>query len=154
MALQQWPAGSRMPGRTGCCAAHAAAPRQRPLESRGLPRREEPAAFGAGRDEPYAQALADAVGLLSLHEWDPESGDGGAPGRHVQKFVVCDLNGFHEVDLTFCGCLQPDGSTTPHWVQLFRMGWFPSSTKKPSTAFRSVRTQLPECPLSETSCAL
>lgn len=45
-----------------------------------------PGAFGAGRDEPYARALADAVGLLSLHEWDPESGDGGAPGRHVETF--------------------------------------------------------------------
>lgn len=57
------------------------------------------------------------------------------PCRRVKKFAVCDLSGFHEVNITFCGCLQDDDNPVPMWIQLLRIGWYPSSTVKPSTAF-------------------
>ncbi len=37
--------------------------------------------------------------------------------------------------MRFCKCLDDTDNFTYEWVQLFRQGWFPASTDKPSTAF-------------------
>ncbi|THH18836.1 hypothetical protein EUX98_g8889 [Antrodiella citrinella] len=65
----------------------------------------------------------------------PGTGPCSIPGRHVKDFAVCDLTGFHEVDVTFCACEHPDEGVIPFWIQLIRVGWFPGSREKPKTAF-------------------
>ncbi|KAI0074003.1 hypothetical protein K474DRAFT_1677445 [Panus rudis PR-1116 ss-1] len=57
------------------------------------------------------------------------------PARHSRKFVVGDLNGFHELDIQFCGCIGVDDTVVHMWAQLLRVGWFPASMERPTTAF-------------------
>ena len=58
------------------------------------------------------------------------------PGDRRQKFVVCDLSGFHEVSLQYCDCIHPDnGTVLPQWVQLMHARWYPSSNIRPANAF-------------------
>ncbi|KAF8191380.1 hypothetical protein BJ912DRAFT_849516 [Pholiota molesta] len=53
-------------------------------------------------------------------------------------FTVIDTNGIHEVTLNYCGC----GTPAPHFVQLLRFGWFPSTVGFPRSAatLRVLRT--------------
>ncbi|KAI0069871.1 hypothetical protein K474DRAFT_1568226, partial [Panus rudis PR-1116 ss-1] len=57
------------------------------------------------------------------------------PARRSQKFVVGDMTGFHELDVEFCGCINSDGIVVNMWAQLLRVGWFPASMERPTTAF-------------------
>ncbi|TCD59923.1 hypothetical protein EIP91_011184 [Steccherinum ochraceum] len=57
------------------------------------------------------------------------------PGIRWKAFAVGDLSGFHEVDVTFCCCNDDNDGVVYSWAQLLRVGWFPASTDRPSTAF-------------------
>ncbi|EIN04406.1 hypothetical protein PUNSTDRAFT_76368 [Punctularia strigosozonata HHB-11173 SS5] len=50
--------------------------------------------------------------------------------RPSKDFVVFDSDGYHHVDVRFCGC-----SHRSHQEQLLEVGWYPASTRRPSTAF-------------------
>lgn len=54
-------------------------------------------------------------------------------------FNDIDVNGFHNVNIAFCGCSKLLG--TPRWRQLMRIGWFPSTTSYPETCatFRALQ---------------
>ncbi|KAI0085202.1 hypothetical protein BDY19DRAFT_896968, partial [Irpex rosettiformis] len=55
---------------------------------------------------------------------------------HVKaNFVVCHTNGFHEVNVGFCGCVTRQEGVVPDWVQLLRHGWYPASRERVVTAF-------------------
>ncbi|KAF8958754.1 hypothetical protein BDZ97DRAFT_1668023 [Flammula alnicola] len=45
-------------------------------------------------------------------------------------FTVIETNGIHEVTLNYCGC----GTPPPHFVQLLRFGWYPSTVGFPRSA--------------------
>ncbi|KAF7288127.1 CxC2 domain-containing protein [Mycena chlorophos] len=47
-----------------------------------------------------------------------------------KDFVVVHTNGVHEVGLDFCGCYT---GARPHFDQLLRAGWFPSTDHSPRT---------------------
>ncbi|KAI0069597.1 hypothetical protein K474DRAFT_1680807, partial [Panus rudis PR-1116 ss-1] len=75
--------------------------------------------------------LRDAGQIIQLgHDGGPCS----HPGRQCRTFVVVDTSGFHEVHLRFCSCLHEEGFIST-WAQLLRVGWFPASGERPSTAF-------------------
>lgn len=57
------------------------------------------------------------------------------PGTIKQRFVICDVNGFHEVDIQYCGCVQGDNGITTDWQQLLRARLYPATTARPTTAF-------------------
>lgn len=49
--------------------------------------------------------------------------------------IVGDVTGFHEVNVQFCACYKEDGSFLYTWQQLLRLGWFPATQDRPTTAF-------------------
>ena len=49
--------------------------------------------------------------------------------------MVGHTNGYHEVDLTFCGCISPEDGIVHDWAQLMRHGWYPASRQRITTAF-------------------
>ena len=49
-----------------------------------------------------------------------------------QKILVIDLNGTHYVNVQFCECEE---APVEHYCQLLRMGWYPASFDRPTTAF-------------------
>ncbi|KAJ6461943.1 hypothetical protein C8R47DRAFT_993341 [Mycena vitilis] len=55
--------------------------------------------------------------------------------RHAapQDFVLYDLNGVHEINVDFCGCLRPDGTPVPRNIQLLRACWWPATVLAPNT---------------------
>ncbi|KAF9472585.1 hypothetical protein BDN70DRAFT_909114 [Pholiota conissans] len=59
-----------------------------------------------------------------------------APGS-FGTFTVLDINGVHEVDLNFCGCMTEQ----LRYLQILRFGWFPATVGMPRTAitFRLLR---------------
>ncbi len=64
--------------------------------------------------------------------------DGSAcnhPSEKTQKIVIGDVTGIHEVQVSFCECLDEAENFTFEWIQLFRQGWFPATTDRPATAF-------------------
>lgn len=54
-----------------------------------------------------------------------------APLPSHKKFIVMEVNGFHLVNIDFCGC----GLGAPPYVQLLRARLFPASPDRPRTAF-------------------
>ncbi|KAF7314223.1 CxC2 domain-containing protein [Mycena kentingensis (nom. inval.)] len=50
--------------------------------------------------------------------------------RGRDGFVVLDTRGVHEVHVDFCGCYH---SRDPDFLQLLRVGWYPSTTTSPQT---------------------
>lgn len=48
-------------------------------------------------------------------------------------FTVVDINGIHSVLIRFCNCEHSHGQ--PHYLQILRFGWFPSTVKFPRMAF-------------------
>lgn len=57
------------------------------------------------------------------------------PGYRRRKLVVCDLTGYHEVDVSFCECYEPNIGFVPRWKQLFRERWYPATRERPATVF-------------------
>ncbi|KAJ6456317.1 hypothetical protein C8R47DRAFT_1227850 [Mycena vitilis] len=63
--------------------------------------------------------------------------------RHAapHDFVLYDVNGVHEINVDFCGCLRPDGTPVPKNIQLLRACWWPATVLAPKTCatFRVLR---------------
>ncbi|KAJ6462735.1 hypothetical protein C8R47DRAFT_992910 [Mycena vitilis] len=63
--------------------------------------------------------------------------------RHAapHDFVLYDINGVHEINVDFCGCLRPDGTPVPRNIQLLRACWWPGTVLAPKTCatFRVLR---------------
>lgn len=57
------------------------------------------------------------------------------PSFRKNKFVVCDITGFHHIDLQFCGCYDTAIGIVHSWKQLLRARWYPASQARPATAF-------------------
>ncbi|TFK79078.1 hypothetical protein K466DRAFT_606418 [Polyporus arcularius HHB13444] len=55
--------------------------------------------------------------------------------RVARRIVVCDSTGIFTHRVRFCRCLDDTGKLVPDWRQLLRLGWFPATTKRPSTVF-------------------
>ncbi|KAF8194573.1 hypothetical protein BJ912DRAFT_1030927 [Pholiota molesta] len=49
---------------------------------------------------------------------------------YAGKFTVLDINGIHDVNLDFCGCVTQQ----LHYLQILRFGWFPATVGIPRTA--------------------
>lgn len=49
--------------------------------------------------------------------------------------MVADVHGVQAVRVRFCECLDEQDDLTREWRQLFREGWFPATTSRPTTAF-------------------
>lgn len=62
---------------------------------------------------------------------------GGAPcdfGSPLHNLVIVDVNGWHKLQVQFCGC-KGSASLAEHYCQLLRMRWYPASFNRPRTAF-------------------
>lgn len=57
------------------------------------------------------------------------------PGYRKKKFVVCDITGYHHIDLQFCGCYNAKVGFVHGWRQLLRARWYPASQARLATAF-------------------
>ena len=53
-----------------------------------------------------------------------------APQKGHSDFLVIAHNGFHPVNIYFCGCT----GAPPHYLQLLEMRWWPSTPLAPQTA--------------------
>lgn len=61
--------------------------------------------------------------------------DGRPCGRKVAgaaRFVLFDVNGYHHLNIDYCGCASPP---LPHYIQQLRAGWYPASLIRPQTSF-------------------
>ena len=103
--------------------------------------------FAINSDDPVEQAIQEHIHIQDESEDEDDWTNvdkGGVPveGRR-EKFsndqyqcpviTVVDITGIHEIRLRFCRCEKLD--TNPISDQLLRSGLFPSSFKKPMTAF-------------------
>ncbi|KAH9885590.1 hypothetical protein C8Q73DRAFT_659447, partial [Cubamyces lactineus] len=57
------------------------------------------------------------------------------PSSGTRCIVVGDITGVHEVEVSWCECLDEHGSFTHQYIQLLREGWFPATTSRPATVF-------------------
>lgn len=57
------------------------------------------------------------------------------PSKSTRCVVVADVHGVQHVRVRFCECLDAQDNLTREWCQLFREGWFPATTLRPTTAF-------------------
>jgi len=55
-------------------------------------------------------------------------------GSPPQLLTLIDLNGWHNVQVSFCKC-SASGVSCEHYRQLLRMRWYPASFGRPKTAF-------------------
>ena len=79
------------------------------------------------------KSLADAGLIVHL-------GHHGAPcptlnAPHKKEFIVVHTSGIHRVHLAFCRCYHAGVGYIPHYAQLLRIGWFPSTEQRVSSAF-------------------
>jgi hypothetical protein len=77
------------------------------------------------------------IGLKSLgiriflgHGGDPC----GVPGDLIEDFTIVDTSGIYVLDIQFCGCYATPGGSHNR-IQLLRVGLFPGTHTRPSTAF-------------------
>ncbi|OJT11755.1 hypothetical protein TRAPUB_11697 [Trametes pubescens] len=57
------------------------------------------------------------------------------PSKNTHRVVVADVHGVQAVQVRFCECLDVQNDLTREWCQLFREGWFPATTLRPTTVF-------------------
>lgn len=50
------------------------------------------------------------------------------------SLTVFDVTGVHMISITYCEC-DPNESSIPPFIQLFRVQWFPATWRRPGTAF-------------------
>ncbi|KAJ7154944.1 hypothetical protein C8R43DRAFT_1126328 [Mycena crocata] len=50
-----------------------------------------------------------------------------------KDFVLYDFSGVHEINVDFCGCLEPDGERLPDRQQFMRACWWPATVRAPNT---------------------
>ena len=81
----------------------------------------------------FRKAALKDIGLLV--QLGHNGGPCLSPGRRNTKFVVCDVNGFHEVDVCFCSCRRSEEKSLLPLQQVLRFGWFPATQEQPTTAF-------------------
>ena len=79
------------------------------------------------------KSLADIGQVIHL-------GHQGAPCPAVnapqnESFIVVDTSGVHRVHLVFCRCYRIGVSYVPHYAQLLRIGWYPSTQQRIKSAF-------------------
>ncbi|KAI1792497.1 hypothetical protein LXA43DRAFT_887288, partial [Ganoderma leucocontextum] len=55
--------------------------------------------------------------------------------RVTPAIPYCHLSGIHEVEIRFCKCIDATSHCTAEWTQLLRAGWFPATTRVPTTIF-------------------
>ena len=81
----------------------------------------------------FRKAALKDIGLLV--QLGHNGGPCLSPGRRNTKFVVRDVNGFHEVDVCFCSCRRSEEKSLLPLQQVLRFGWFPATQEQPTTAF-------------------
>ncbi|EIN09765.1 hypothetical protein PUNSTDRAFT_133533 [Punctularia strigosozonata HHB-11173 SS5] len=92
-----------------------------------MPRLRETSTGSAIQSKPLTESQSAFLALSALcNFWLP------TPAQRYahQSFLVLDANGYHSVNVKYCGC-----STTLPYEQLLNAGWFPASTQQPRTAF-------------------
>jgi hypothetical protein len=57
-----------------------------------------------------------------------------SPVSPFRDFTIYDVNGMHQVKISYCGCCSHDSSNT-FIAQIFRQRWLPATWKQPRTAF-------------------
>ena len=90
------------------------------------------AAAGAVISMGHSDSFRACMGAASS-VWQAMTAVSQAAGESVvpTRVTMVDLAGIYKHDIVYCEC--PEGHAA--WEQLFRMGYFPASTSKPSTVF-------------------
>lgn len=52
-----------------------------------------------------------------------------------RKLTVCDVSGFHEVDVVFCSCYDARTGLHEDWQDLLRLKWYPATHHRPLMVF-------------------
>ncbi|KAF7317933.1 CxC2 domain-containing protein [Mycena kentingensis (nom. inval.)] len=71
-----------------------------------------------------------SVTVGCAYSWVTKAVDAQTPRRARDGFVVLDASGIHDVHIDYCGCYH---SRDPDFLQLLRVGWYPSTTTAPQT---------------------
>ncbi|KAI0650174.1 hypothetical protein C8Q79DRAFT_1108642 [Trametes meyenii] len=90
------------------------------------------------RPEFWNGSFFEKVSLSSLGLVVNLGHDGGLcpdPTPTISKILVFHTNGYHEVSVRMCGCAITASGTPPAWQQFLRADIFPSTHKRPKSAF-------------------